>query len=83
MVACFLALIVLAHLINQIGWWMALISAAAWNVRAFYLMPRVSWDAERIRGVGIVQGMHSLHRVGLARPRLFSSRRIVVPGEAP
>jgi predicted membrane chloride channel (bestrophin family) len=34
---CFLVPIVLAHLINQIGWWTPLISAAAWNVLAFSL----------------------------------------------
>ena len=48
-VACFLAPIVLAHLINRIAWWTPPVSAAAWNVLAFYLMSRISWNAERIR----------------------------------
>jgi protein-S-isoprenylcysteine O-methyltransferase Ste14 len=48
-VVCFLAPIVLAHLINQIDWWTPLISAAAWNGLAFYLMSRMSWNAESIR----------------------------------
>lgn len=48
-VACFLAPIVLAHLINGIGWWAPPISAAGWNVLAFYLMSRMSWNAESIR----------------------------------
>ena len=47
--ASFLAPIVLAHLINRIGWWAPPISAAAWNVLAFYLMSRMSWNAEGIR----------------------------------
>jgi protein-S-isoprenylcysteine O-methyltransferase Ste14 len=47
--ACFLVPLVLAHLINLIGWWMPLVSAVAWNVAAFYLMSRMSRDAERIR----------------------------------
>ena len=47
--ACFLAPIILAHLINRIGWWAPLISAAGWNVLAFYLMARISWHAESIR----------------------------------
>jgi protein-S-isoprenylcysteine O-methyltransferase Ste14 len=47
--ASFLAPIALAHLINRIAWWTPLISAAAWNVLAFYLMSRMSWNAERIR----------------------------------
>jgi protein-S-isoprenylcysteine O-methyltransferase Ste14 len=48
-VACFLVPFVPAHLINRIGWWSPLISAAAWNVLAFYLMSRMSWNAESIR----------------------------------
>jgi len=48
-VACFLAPIVLAHLINQIAWWTPLVSAATWNVLAFYMMSRMSWNAGRIR----------------------------------
>ena len=47
--ACFLAPIVLAHLINRIGWWAPLISAAAWNGLAFYLMARMPQNAESIR----------------------------------
>ena len=31
------------------GWWSPLISAAVWNVLAFYLMSRMSWNAESIR----------------------------------
>lgn len=46
---CFLVPFVPTHLINLIGWWSPLISAAAWNVLAFYLMSRMSWDAECIR----------------------------------
>jgi hypothetical protein len=49
MVVCFLVPVVPAHLINRIGWWSPLISAAAWNVLAFYLMSRMSWNAESIR----------------------------------
>jgi protein-S-isoprenylcysteine O-methyltransferase Ste14 len=48
-VVCFLVPFVPAHLINLIGWWSPLISAAAWNVLAFYLMSRMSWNAESIR----------------------------------
>jgi protein-S-isoprenylcysteine O-methyltransferase Ste14 len=48
-VVCFLAPIVLALLINRIGWWTPLISAAAWNALAFYLMSRMSRNAEGIR----------------------------------
>jgi protein-S-isoprenylcysteine O-methyltransferase Ste14 len=46
---CSLAPLVLAHLINLIGWWTPLLSTAAWNVLAFYLMSRMSRNAERIR----------------------------------
>ena len=48
-VTSFLAPIVLTHFINRIGWWAPLISAAAWNALAFYLMSRMSWNAEAIR----------------------------------
>jgi len=48
-VICFLAPIALAHLINRFGWWAPLISAAAWNGLAFYLMSRLSRNAENIR----------------------------------
>ena len=47
--ACFLASIIPAHFINQIGWWAPPVSAAAWNGLSFYLMSRMSWNAERIR----------------------------------
>ena len=46
---CTLAPVVLAHLVNRIGWWAPLVSAAAWNALAFYLMSRMSWNAESIR----------------------------------
>jgi protein-S-isoprenylcysteine O-methyltransferase Ste14 len=46
---CFLAPLVLAHLINLTGWWAPLVSAAAWNTLAFYLMSRMSRNAEKIR----------------------------------
>jgi protein-S-isoprenylcysteine O-methyltransferase Ste14 len=48
-VASFLAAIVLAHLVNRIAWWAPLVSAAAWNALSFYLMARMSWNAENIR----------------------------------
>jgi protein-S-isoprenylcysteine O-methyltransferase Ste14 len=48
-VVCFLVPLVPTYLINRIGWWMPLISAAAWNVLAFYLMSRMSRNAESIR----------------------------------
>jgi protein-S-isoprenylcysteine O-methyltransferase Ste14 len=47
---CSLVPLVLAHLINLIGWWTPLVSTAAWNVLAFYLMSRMSRNAEKIRG---------------------------------
>jgi protein-S-isoprenylcysteine O-methyltransferase Ste14 len=47
---CFLAPLVLAHLISLIDWWTPLVSTAAWNVLAFYLMSRMPWKAEKIRG---------------------------------
>jgi len=47
---CSLAPLVLAHFINLIGWWAPLVSAAAWNVLAFYLMSRMPRNAEKIRG---------------------------------
>jgi protein-S-isoprenylcysteine O-methyltransferase Ste14 len=46
---CFLGPLVLAHLINLIGWWAPLVSAAAWNTLAYYLMSRMSRNAEKIR----------------------------------
>jgi protein-S-isoprenylcysteine O-methyltransferase Ste14 len=46
---CFLAPLVLAHLVNLIGWWAPLVSTAAWNVLAFYLMSRMPRNAEKIR----------------------------------
>jgi protein-S-isoprenylcysteine O-methyltransferase Ste14 len=46
---CSLVPFVLAHLINLMGWWAPLVSAAAWNVLAFYLMSRMSRNAEKIR----------------------------------
>jgi protein-S-isoprenylcysteine O-methyltransferase Ste14 len=49
MAVCFLVPLVLAHLINLIGWWAPLISTAAWDVLAFYLMSRMSRNAEKIR----------------------------------
>ena len=48
-VVCFLVPFVPAHLINRIGWWSPLISAAVSNLLAFYLMSRMSWNADRIR----------------------------------
>ena len=47
--AGFFVPLVLAHRINRIGWWAPLVSAAAWNVVAFYLMSRMSRNAEKIR----------------------------------
>jgi len=46
---CSLAPLVLAHLINLVGWWTPLVSTAVWNVLAFYLMSRMSANAEKIR----------------------------------
>ena len=46
-----LAPLVLAHLINLIGWWTPLVSAAAWNVLAFYLMSRMSRNGENPRAL--------------------------------
>ena len=46
---CSLAPLVLAHLVNLMGWWAPLLSTAAWNVLAFYLMSRMPRNAERIR----------------------------------
>jgi protein-S-isoprenylcysteine O-methyltransferase Ste14 len=46
---CFLAPLVLAHLVNLIGWWTPLVSTAAWNALAFYLMSRMPRNAEKIR----------------------------------
>ena len=48
-VVCFLAPFIPAHLINLVGWWSPLISAVAWNLLVFYLMSRMSRDAESIR----------------------------------
>jgi protein-S-isoprenylcysteine O-methyltransferase Ste14 len=45
----FLGPLVLAHLINLQGWWVPLVSTAAWNTLAFYLMSRMPRNAERIR----------------------------------
>jgi protein-S-isoprenylcysteine O-methyltransferase Ste14 len=47
---CSLAPLALAHFINLIGLWASLVSAAAWNVLAFYLMSRMPRNAEKIRG---------------------------------
>jgi protein-S-isoprenylcysteine O-methyltransferase Ste14 len=47
--ASFLVPIALTHLINRMTWWAPLISATVWNALAFYLMSRMSWNAERIR----------------------------------
>jgi protein-S-isoprenylcysteine O-methyltransferase Ste14 len=47
--ACVLVPLALAHRINLIGWWAPLVSGAAWNVLAFYLMSRMSRNAEKIR----------------------------------
>jgi protein-S-isoprenylcysteine O-methyltransferase Ste14 len=47
---CSLAPLVLAHLVNLIDWWTPLVSTAAWNALAFYLMSRMPWNAEEIRG---------------------------------
>ncbi|MBN1977527.1 MAG: hypothetical protein JW918_09010 [Anaerolineae bacterium] len=47
---CSLAPLALAHLFNLIGWWAPLVSTAAWNVLAFYLMSRMPRGAEKIRG---------------------------------
>jgi protein-S-isoprenylcysteine O-methyltransferase Ste14 len=49
MAVCSLVPLVLAHLINLTGWWAPLVSTAAWNVLAFYLMSRMSRNAEKIR----------------------------------
>jgi len=46
---CFFAPFVPAYLINLVGWWSPPVSAAAWNVLAFYLMSRMSRNAEKIR----------------------------------
>ena len=46
---CSLTPLALAHLFNLIGWWAPLVSTAAWNVLAFYLMSRMPRNAERIR----------------------------------
>jgi protein-S-isoprenylcysteine O-methyltransferase Ste14 len=47
---CSLAPLALAHYINLIGWWAPPVATAAWDVLAFYLMSRMPWKAERIRG---------------------------------
>jgi protein-S-isoprenylcysteine O-methyltransferase Ste14 len=47
---CSLVPLVPAHFINLIGWWAPPVSAAAWNALAFYLMARMPWRAEKIRG---------------------------------
>jgi protein-S-isoprenylcysteine O-methyltransferase Ste14 len=46
---CSLAPLVLAHFTSLIGWWAPPVSAAAWNVLAFYLMSRMPRRAEEIR----------------------------------
>jgi protein-S-isoprenylcysteine O-methyltransferase Ste14 len=46
---CFLGPLVLAHLINLTSWWAPLVSTAAWNTLAFYLMSRMPRNAEKIR----------------------------------
>jgi protein-S-isoprenylcysteine O-methyltransferase Ste14 len=46
---CFVGPLVLAHRINLIGWWAPLLSTAAWDALAFYLMSSMSRNAERIR----------------------------------
>jgi protein-S-isoprenylcysteine O-methyltransferase Ste14 len=46
---CFLVPLVLAHMVNLAGWWAPLVSAAAWNTLAFYLMSRMPRNAESIR----------------------------------
>jgi len=46
---CSLAPLVLAHLINLIGWWAPPVATAAWNVLGFYLMSRMPRNAEKIR----------------------------------
>ncbi len=46
---CSLGPLVLAHLINLISWWAPLVSTAAWDMLAFYLMSRMPRNAERIR----------------------------------
>jgi protein-S-isoprenylcysteine O-methyltransferase Ste14 len=46
---CTIGPIVLAHLINLMGWWAPLISAVAWNALAYHLMSRMPRNAERIR----------------------------------
>ncbi|MBN1316226.1 MAG: hypothetical protein JXA42_12180 [Anaerolineales bacterium] len=45
----FLVPLVLAHLIDLISWWAPLVSMAAWNILAFYLMSRMPRNAEKIR----------------------------------
>jgi protein-S-isoprenylcysteine O-methyltransferase Ste14 len=45
----FLGPLVLAHLINLIAWWVPLVSTAVWDMLAFYLMSRMSRQAEKIR----------------------------------
>jgi protein-S-isoprenylcysteine O-methyltransferase Ste14 len=46
---CSLVPLVLAHLINLTGWWAPVVSTVAWNALAFYLMSRMSRNAEKIR----------------------------------
>jgi protein-S-isoprenylcysteine O-methyltransferase Ste14 len=46
---CLLGPLILAHLINLVDWWAPLVSTAAWNALAFYLMSRMPRNAERIR----------------------------------
>jgi protein-S-isoprenylcysteine O-methyltransferase Ste14 len=46
---CSLAPLVPVHLVNLIGWWAPLVSTAAWNVLAFYLMSRMPRNAEKVR----------------------------------
>ena len=46
---CALAPLVLAHLVNLIGWWAPPAATAAWNVLGFYLMSRMPRKAEGIR----------------------------------
>ena len=48
-VVCLLGPLVLAHLINLMGWWVPLVSTAAWNTLAFYLMSGMPRNAEKIR----------------------------------
>ena len=49
MLVCFLVPFIPTHLINSISWWSPLISAVVWNALAFYLMSRISRNAESIR----------------------------------